>query len=138
MKSVEIELAGKQYVIQELPSRKNQAWRETLRGEFGELVDVLMRAPGIEVSSAGGMAAVGQLMQIMVAKVTGAIDILRDRLIDYSPKLQADREHLLENGYDSEFMSAFVEVLRLAFPFGSVVDLAGAAIAKAGQQTKKT
>jgi hypothetical protein len=137
-KSIEVKLAGASYTINELPSRKNMKWRESLRNEFGELVDVLAKAPGVEVDSAAGMAQIGELVRVLVGQVVGSVDVLRDHLFAYSPELQKKRDELEENGFDSEFIEAFVGVLRLAFPFGSLVDLATAAVKKAGQQTSRT
>ncbi len=135
---VSVELAGQKYIIEELPSRQNQAWRKIVEEHFSDLVNVLTNAPQMEIDSKEGMIQIGGLVKVLTAKVIGAVDIMRDLLFDYSPALQADREHLEENGFDSEFVQVFMEVLKLGFPFGSMMDLAGAAIAKAGQQTKKT
>lgn len=39
-------------------------------------------------------------------------------IVAYEPALQ----EAVENGYDSEIATAFLEVLKLAYPFGNVVD----------------
>ncbi len=137
-KSVEVELSGKKYTIRELPSRKNMEWRKKLSEEFGDLARLIEQAPGLEINSGEGMAQLGQMVSVFVGKVSGSIEILRGLLFDYSSELGVQRENLEANGYDSEFIAAFVEVLKLAYPFGALTDLATAAVRKAGQQTKTT
>jgi hypothetical protein len=136
--SVTVTLAERQYVIKELPSRKNMAWRQALQAPFGDLVDALASAPGIEVDNTAGMTQLTDLVRTLTSRVFGSIDLMRDMLFNYSPALAADRERIEDEGFDSEVVSAFTEVLKLAFPFGSMIDLASRAIAKAGQQAKQT
>ena len=75
---------------------------------------------------------------MVTARIFEAVDLMREKLFEYSPELAADRERIETEGYDSEIMAAFIEVLKLAFPFGQVIGLVSAAIEKAGQQTKRT
>lgn len=136
--NVTVTLAEQQYLIKELPSRKNMEWRQAISEPFGELVDALTNAPSLEVDNAAGLAQIGQLVRMVTSRVVGSIDLMREALFDYSPALDGDRERIENEGYDSEIVAAFTQVLRLAFPFGQMIDLASQAIAKAGQQQRQT
>jgi hypothetical protein len=135
MKTIEITLAERDYTIQELPSRKNAKWRESLRAEFGVLFDTLSRAPQMQIDDTEQITT---LVKIILDKVGGSVDLLRERLFDYAPQLKKDQEYLEENGYDSEFVDAFIKVLKLAYPFGGLVNLAQTAARKAGSSSNQT
>lgn len=137
-KQITVELAGREYTIIERPARKNAEWRERLNNEFSELAALLVNAPNIEIDTKAGMELLGNLVQGFLRHVGGSVDTLRGLLIEYSPALVADRSHIEESGYDSEILAAFVEVLKLAYPFGSLVDLAAAATRRVGQVNQQT
>ncbi len=136
--SVTVTLAERQYLIKELPSRKNMAWRQALKEPFGDLVDALANAPALEVDSSAGLQQLADLVRTLTSRVIGSIDLMRELLFDYSPSLAEDRDRIEVDGYDSEIVGAFTQVLQLAFPFGQVINLAARAIEKAGQQAKRT
>lgn len=136
--SVTVTLAEREYLVKELPSRRNMAWRQALGKPFGELVDALTRAPSMRVDDAAGLAQIGDLVRMLTARVIGSIDLMREAVFDYAPALAEDRERIETEGYDSEVVGAFTEVLKLAFPFGQVIELATRAIEKAGQRAKAT
>ena len=137
-KTFTVTLAEQQYLVKELPSRKNMEWRKALAVPFGELTDALAIAPGLEVDNAAGLTRLTDLARMLTARVFDSVDLMRDKLFEYSPELAADRERIETEGYDSEIMATFIEVLKLAFPFGQVISLVSAAIEKAGQPTKQT
>jgi hypothetical protein len=138
MQTVTVTLAERQYLIKELPSRRNMAWRQALKEPFGDLVDALANAPGLEVDSTAGLQQLADLVRTLTSRVIGSIDLMRELLFDYSLSLAEDRDRIEEEGYDSEIVGAFTQVLQLAFPFGSIINLASKAIQKAGQQAKQT
>ena len=120
MKSVEITLGGKQYTVAELPLRKNAAWRQ----KVGELVGTVagqVEATQNDLNSTADL--IGVVNQVRSVLVT-APDALTALLFDYSPTLAADRERIEGEVYESELLAAFVEVLKLAFPFGEILSWA--------------
>lgn len=57
--------------------------------------------------------------------VAGVLDQALDLVISYSPSLIAERDYILSEVYDSQIVDALVEVLQLAYPFGSLVSQLG-------------
>jgi hypothetical protein len=61
------------------------------------------------------------------------MDTIQEMLFAYAPNLMVHREAIEENAYDDEMMRAFLEVLKLAYPFGQIVTLV-----RPGQPVKPT
>lgn len=120
MKQIEITLGGKAYQVAELPLRKNAAWRQQVGALVGEVAG-LVEATQIDLNSTADLiGVVNQVRSVLVQ----APDQLTALLFDYSPVLAADRERIEAEVYESELLSAFVEVLKLAFPFGEILSWA--------------
>lgn len=114
MRTVKVVLDGQTVTVQELRRRENQAWRERLEGEFGELADALEGAGELELTG----ASMAGLVRAVAGKVVGSVDIIAGLLGAYAPEL----EGLMAEAYDSEIMEAFTQVLGLAYPFGALVE----------------
>lgn len=134
MRSVEVTLAGRAYTITELPSRKNAEWRNSLQKPFGELVARLEGAADVELNK---LNDIGALVRSVSGTLLGSVDIITGLLFAYSPELAKDREHIEANGYDSELLGAFTEVLKLAYPFGELASKA-LELAELGQKARPT
>ncbi len=120
MKSVEITLGGQAYQVAELPLRRNAAWRQKVGELVGEVAG-LVEATQIDLNSTADLVGVvNQIRGVLVS----APDQLTALLFDYSSTLAADRERIEAEVYESELLSAFVEVLKLAFPFGEILSWA--------------
>jgi len=128
-KQIIVTLGGREYTIKTLPIRQSRKWREKLAGPFGELVDVLEGAGTIELNSWRDIAG---LVRVLSGRIIGSVDLILDLLFDYSPELRADQEWIEENAYDEEAMAAFVEVLKLAYPFGKLRTLVSSGLEKMG------
>jgi hypothetical protein len=63
------------------------------------------------------------LLPVLVNGLSHSIDEIIDMVFDYSPELAADREWIEENATSSEAVSAFVEVLKLSYPFLEILAL---------------
>lgn len=57
--------------------------------------------------------------------VSGVLDEALELVVSYSPSLTADRDYILTEVYDSQIVDALVEVLQLAYPFGSLINQLG-------------
>lgn len=123
METAQIKLNGQTYTIKELPSRKNQEWRKKLEQPFQELTDILANAPGVELDVAN-MPKLADMLKVLVHRVAGSIDLMGELLFNYCQGINDDlKKDILENGYDSELIEAFAEVLKLAYPFGRIASL---------------
>lgn len=137
-KKVKVYFAGREYQIGEKNSGPASVWRTHLIGSrtmriFQSLdgaIEQIARAfdnvlPGdkeqsISVSS---VITLAELLPVVVNGLSHSMDEIKDMLFDYSPELEADKEWIEANGYDSEITSAFVEVLKLCYPFLEVLAL---------------
>lgn len=118
MKSIKIALAGKTYTVNELPRKKNAAWREQFQAEFAEVADALVAMADSDIANADSVAA---LLRSVMGQVNGAVEKIVALLLAYSSSIAADGERIEEEAYESELLDAFLEVLKLAYPFGSLV-----------------
>lgn len=116
-RTVTITLAGVNYTVTELRARDNAAWRKRLDEHFHDLSAVLSEWTKLEIN----VDTVGRLVNLAREKLLGSADIIADLVCSYSPQLAENKEQILSATYDSELMAAFVEVLKLAFPFGPLV-----------------
>jgi hypothetical protein len=120
-KKVTVTLGGKSYEIAEAPMRKNAAWRASLAALLVDLGGLMESASTVELNNVGDLlSVVRQIQDVILA----APDRLTAMLFDYSPVLAADRARIEAEAYESELLTAFREVLSLAFPFGDLIRLA--------------
>ena len=131
MREVTLTLGGREYHVTELPTKRNEAWRKQVMAQLTDVADLIQTAPQTEMTAAG----IGQILRAVSGKVVGSVDIIVGLLFAYAPVLDADRERIEAECYDSELMDAFVAVLKLAFPFGQAI---GQLVGMAGRATKQT
>jgi len=143
-KTAQIALAGRPYVLTEKHSGPATAWRNHLNASqtmriFQSLDEAVVQLVGVldqmtdnegkmkkmsEVDvNVSDIIGIGSTLPVVVNGLSHSIDEIKDMLFDFSPELQADREWIDQNAYDSEIVVAFVEVLKLCFPFLAVLDL---------------
>lgn len=120
MRTVTVQLGGQEYAITPLPMKKAREWRQKLEQPFGAMVKVLETADTIELTNLGSIAGV---VQTFAGTLLGSVDILLNLLFDYAPTLAVDRERIENEAYDEEALAALVEVLKIAYPFGTVLGL---------------
>ena len=109
------------------PSRHRKPGGRKLAGPFGQFAATLEHAGEIDLTNGG---ALSNLIQVVSDTLLGSIDLLQDLLFAYSPALRADRERIEATAYDEEAMTALIEVLKLAYPFGAVLSLVSGATKK--------
>ena len=68
---------------------------------------------GLEIET--GADVVG-LVVVVKDVLLGGVDMIMDMLFAYSPVLASDRERIENEAYDDEAITAFAEVLKLAYP----------------------
>lgn len=134
MRTEIVEIGGKQYTIPEAKRKANAKWRQLFQAQFTEVADLIEGLPETSLSSA---TAVGDLIRQIVNKVGGSVDQMAELVFSYAPELAAEREQIEEEAYDSEIMAAFTAVLKLAYPFGSLIEMVSGLISL-GQGTKGT
>ena len=129
MKTITATLGEKSYEVKALPIRPARAWRKKFAEPFNMIVGALEALPNVEITKPEDLAL---LVRSLSEVLLGSVDTLVDMLFDYSPALSADKDYILDHASDDEAVSAFVGVLKLAYP---LVELVGA-IQKAVQTLK--
>lgn len=115
-------LGGQSYTVEELPARKNAAWRKQLEAKLAPILGIIEQAgAGLELrTNEDLLKVVGQVSQLLVT----APDLLIELLFGYAPELAANQETILDTAYDSELIAAFTAVLGMAYPFDNLAKLA--------------
>lgn len=119
-KEAKFTLGGRNYTVLALPIGKSKMWRDKLAIPFGRLAHVLTQAGMVEINQFGDIAGV---VQQFSGILLGSMDMMLNLLFEYSEELAKDREWIEENAYDEEALHAFGEVLKLAFPFGVMLEV---------------
>lgn len=143
MQTIKIMLGGAEYEIAQLPIRQAREWRQKFSEPLEQVIgavqggaEAIQRAfDGNSSVNAGDL--VGALGQTLLGSVgralLGSMDLVLDMVYSYAPNLLAHKDAIEESAYDDEIMLAFVEVLKLAYPFGQIL-----AIVRPGQTAKQT
>lgn len=108
-----VTLANKEYAISQLPMRANKEWRDKLGDPINKIVALLQNYKDLEIET--GADVVG-LVVVVKDVLLGGVDMIMDMLFAYSPVLASDRERIENEAYDDEAITAFAEVLKLAYP----------------------
>lgn len=134
---IKIKIADRKYELKELPAKKATLWREMLTNQYGTFLQEIVSVMNTDYETAEGRAIIGQLMGNAIFKLGGSIEDIREMVFSYIPELEKDREYALENGLDSQFIAAFVEVIKLAYPFGGIAQMVTRAVGAVNQRTLK-
>lgn len=116
MKTAKITIDGHELVIKELRHRKNSVWRKKLTGPLQKVTTMLAKGADTELDMTNIPGLIETLKSIGLT-VLNSTDIICELLIEYAP----EHQHVFEEAYDSELLEAFVEVLKLAYPFGQAL-----------------
>lgn len=119
-KEIRIVLGGRDFTVSALPIAQSKAWRESLAMPFGELANALTAANTVEVNQ---FADIASLVRQMSGVLLGSVDLMLDLMFLYSPALSEQRDWIEQNAFDEEALYAFAEVLKLAFPFGVLLEV---------------
>ena len=135
-KTTTINLGGREFAIRELPTKPAEQWRKKLADELTPLTELIQGAPDLMK-----IELTAERVPVLIEQAKGlalrSLPAVRELVIAYAPELTAERAWLEDNACDSELIEAFVEVLKMAFPFGSLGPMLSK-VAKLGQETLAT
>ena len=120
MRGTTVTLGGKTYEVQTLPIRAAREWRDKFQKPFQEIATALSGMDNIELSSG---KSVSELINVLRETLLHSPDTILEMLYAYSPIIAADKERIEAEAFDDEVMAALVGVLKLAYPFGSLLNL---------------
>jgi hypothetical protein len=117
MRTATVTLGGKEYVVSERRTRENSEWRASLSAWITEMSEPWK----LDSDAALSPALIVNLIHSGSDLLLGSTGKLTEMLFDYAPELASDAEQIKAESYDSEVLTAFVEILKLAFPFGPIL-----------------
>lgn len=123
MQAITVKLAGQEYTVNPLPRREAKAFRKRISEQIGDISKALKSADGAAGLEVSDLNSIAELVDQIGGLLVGSVDIIAEMLFDFSPALAADRERIEAEGFDDEIFSAFVEVLKLLYPFGEIARL---------------
>lgn len=115
MNSVTVSIAGREYEVKPLQRKATKIWRQALGKPFDDIVGIIANKDNIMLDNPSDVAG---LIVTIKDTLLYAPDFIFEALCAYAPAIDRDKEYIDENGYDEEIMKAFVEVLRIVYPFG--------------------
>jgi len=130
MATFEVTLGEAKHKITVPNMKKSREWRK----KFEEPLSLIMGS----ISEIGGelshadlgngddltrlfSTVTGALFGTLGKTLIGSVDLLADMLFSYSPELAAQREVIEEVATDEEMLAALLEVIKAAYPFGSLL-----------------
>lgn len=140
---VMVVLGERKYTVKALPVGASKRWREAFAQEIEGLLGAVQYAGEAMSKQIGSGGELGQLVAGLGGALAssvgptllGAPDRMLLMVYAYAPQIGADHEYIEEQAYDEQVMAAFVEVVKLAYPFGGLLALVRTG--QASQATKK-
>lgn len=123
-RTITLTLAERTYDIPMAPIMHAKAWRAQLRGPLNELMALFSTNVSLELNNVADLLA---LADKFIPLLMDTPETLFTLLLAYAPALETEREFLEENAYDDELVTAFLAVLRAAFPLDRLTSLLGPA-----------
>lgn len=120
MQTKTVILAGKEYTLEALPIRQAREFRKKFAAPLEGLISALQKTPTQDLTD---LEAVGALLGIVKNVLIGSIDMALEILFAYSSEIATDREHIEAEAYDEEALGAFLEVIKLLYPFGRLASI---------------
>jgi hypothetical protein len=131
-----VTLGGQQYTITEPSVKKAREWRKKVAQPFGSMIDALQATKEVDLQNVEGhvkgmgLDGVATALERYALPLLGSPDILIDLFFDWATNLQEQRETIEEEAATSEFIAAFLEALKLAYPLGAALPLVTGALAQ--------
>lgn len=120
-KEINATLGGRNYTIPALPIGPSRIWRQKVGKEFDQIINTFNLKFNFDTNNIGQLTTI---IKVIASILKTASDRVINLLFEYSPALMADKEWIEANATDDEALALFQEVLKLAFPFGVLLDLA--------------
>jgi hypothetical protein len=117
-----VTIGGVDYEIRPKNIRQSRAWRE----QFQAVIAPIITALRVQEVKLNDLNAFADIFEAVRAQIIGAPEILFDMVCSYCPDIEADRERIENEAFDDEIVRAFVAVLKVVFPLGSLAGVLNA------------
>jgi hypothetical protein len=121
---ISLTLAERTYEVPMAPIKRSKEWRKQLRKPLGDLLTLISTDLNTELNSVKDLVA---LADKLIPVLMDAPDTIFQLLMAYAPALKAEQAFLEANAYDDELVTAFLAVLKAAFPLDRLTSLLGPA-----------
>lgn len=118
MKTVTVTIANKPYTIAPKVITESRAWRKKLTTPLQALAAIFQDADSVKLNNPEDIKRV---FDLVTGSIAAAPDMILDLVCEYAPEIASDRATIEANAYDDEIMEAFKEVLKLVYPFGTLI-----------------
>jgi hypothetical protein len=132
MRSIVVTLGEKPYTVTQLPLRQNAAWQRKVAENAKPLLAAMPSllsalGPVIQQTGNGWLSALNdQTMPALLDSGSGvllgvidAMPVMLDLLYEFDPALNLDKQHIEDEATEEEVIAAFVDIVKMSFPFGS-------------------
>ncbi|KKM85970.1 hypothetical protein LCGC14_1283770 [marine sediment metagenome] len=120
----EIEFSTKKFTIAPLPIRKSREWREKFIAQLDTVLSIVDDVQGvstIELTDGFSLDSLMPFIEKIKVFLLTSTDILLDLIYDFSPAIKKEKEWIEDHATDPEVFSVFLEVLKMAYPFGNIL-----------------
>ncbi|NNJ10589.1 hypothetical protein EKD04_009635 [Chloroflexales bacterium ZM16-3] len=117
-------LAERTYEVPMAPIQRAKAWRTQLKKPLADLMTLVSTDLTVELNSVKDLITLGEKL---IPVLMDAPEIMFNLLLAYAPALKAEQAYLEANAYDDELVTAFLTVLKAAFPLDRLTSLLGPA-----------
>ncbi|MEI7769562.1 MAG: hypothetical protein WCI67_06220 [Chloroflexales bacterium] len=121
---ITLTLAERTYEVPMAPIQRAKAWRTQLRKPLGDLLTLISTDLNTELNSVKDLVA---LADKLIPVLMDAPETIFQLLMAYAPALKAEQAFFEANAYDDELVTAFLAVLKAAFPLDRLTSLLGPA-----------
>lgn len=121
-----VTLGGKEYVIQQLPMRRNREWRALAGDEVEKLAGLVEKVTGggLQLNSYADMVTLAWEARGILLN---AIDDLLELCFAFSPVLAADRERIESEAFEDEGLAILGVIAKWAYPLPEALMIFGLA-----------
>jgi hypothetical protein len=123
-RTITLTLAERTYEVPMAPIQRAKAWRKQLRKPLGDLLTLISTDLNTELNSVKDLVA---LADKLIPVLMDAPETIFQLLLAYAPALKVEQAFLEANAYDDELVTAFLAVLKAAFPLDRLTSLLGPA-----------
>jgi hypothetical protein len=139
MKTITVILGERDYEIHPLVIRATREWQAKARKPLDTLLYTISNIGSVNLTKAiidpetgqtkeaFDLTAVMEVGQVLLDTIMGSTDLIQELLFSYAPGLIDDLEYIENNAYNEQIFEAFLKVLGLVYPLGTLTQLLGRA-----------
>ena len=120
----EVQFSTKKFTIVPIPIRKSREWRQKFIKELDKILGIVDDVQGVttdELTDGFSLDSLMPFIDKIKAFLLTSTDILLDLIYDFAPNIKKEKAWIEDHATDPEVFSVFLEVLKMAYPFGGIL-----------------